>query len=73
MVIDEKDIERLKEIFVTRKECDDTIDHQNRKFANDDKRLAVIENNTKLILGILSVVGAGVLGILLEMVFGGAV
>lgn len=70
-MIDDKDIERLKEIFVTRKECDDTIDHQNRKFANDDKRLSIIEDNTKWILRILSAVGAGVMGILLEMLFGG--
>ena len=68
-MLDEKDIDRLREIFVTRKECDDNIDHQNRKFANDDKRLAVIENNTKIILRVLAAVGVGVLGIFLEMAF----
>lgn len=72
-MIEDKDLERLKEIFVTRKECDDTIDHQNRKFANDDKRLAVIETYQKITLAILSAVGVGVVGILLEMMFGGKV
>lgn len=72
-MIEDKDLERLKEIFVTRKECDDNIDHQNRKFANDDKRLAVIETYQKITLAILSAVGVGVLGILLEMMFGGKV
>lgn len=72
-MIEDKDLERLKEIFVTRKECDNTIDHQNRKFANDDKRLAVIETYQKITLAILSAVGVGVLGILLEMMFGGKV
>lgn len=72
-MIEDKDLERLKEIFVTRKECDDTIDHQNRKFANDDKRLAVIETYQKIALAILSAVGVGVVGILLEMMFGGKV
>ena len=70
-MIEDKDLDRLKEIFVTRKECDDTIDHQNRKFANDDKRLAVIETYQKITLAILSAVGVGVLGILLQMIFGG--
>lgn len=72
-MIEDKDLERLKEIFVTRKECDDTVDHQNRKFANDDKRLAVIETYQKITLAILSAVGVGVLGILLETMFGGKV
>lgn len=70
-MIDEKDLERLKEIFVTRKECTEVIDHQDKKFANDDKRLAVIETYQKLTLGVLSAVGVGVLSILLEMIFGG--
>lgn len=68
-MIDEKDLDRLREIFVTRKECDDTIDHQNRKFANDDKRLAVIETYQKITLGVLSAVGVGVLGIVLNTIF----
>lgn len=72
-LITQEDIDRLKEIFVTRKECDDTVGHQNRKFANDDKRLAVIETYQKITLAILSAVGVGVVGILLEMMFGGKV
>lgn len=69
-MIDQKDIDQLKEIFVTRRECDENIDHQNRKFANDDKRLAVIETYQKITLGVLAFVGCGVGGILLEMLFG---
>lgn len=69
MPLDEHDWERLREVFVSREECNETVDHQNRKFANDDKRLAVIENNTRIILGVLSAVGVGVLGIFLEMAF----
>ena len=71
-MLEEKDLERLKEIFVTRKECDETIDHQNRKFHNDDKRLHIIESYQKLTLRVLAAVGVGVLGILLEILFGGA-
>lgn len=68
-LLDEQDWKRLREVFVSREECNDTVDHQNRKFANDDKRLAVIENNTKIILRVLAAVGVGVLGIFLEMAF----
>lgn len=68
-MIDDNDISRLKEIFITRKECDENIDHQNRKFANDDKRLAVIETYQKITLGVISAVGAGVLGIVLNLFF----
>lgn len=70
-MLEEKDIDRLKEIFVTRKECDETVDHQNNKFHNDDKRLAVIESYQKITLGVLSAVGVGVLGIVLNLFAGG--
>lgn len=68
-MLSREDIDRLKEIFITRDECQDNMESTARKFANDDKRLAVIENNTKLILGVLSAVGVGVLGIVLKMLF----
>lgn len=69
-MLEEKDLERLKEIFVTRRECDDTVDHQNKKFHNDDKRLAVIESYQKITLGVLSAVGVGVLGLVLSQMWG---
>lgn len=72
-MLENEDIERLKEIFVTRKECDENIDHQNGKFANDDKRLAVIETYQKITLGVMSAIGVGVLGIVLKVFSGGIV
>lgn len=68
-MLSREDIDRLKEIFITHDECQGNMEATARKFANDDKRLAVIENNTKLILGVLSAVGVGVLGIVLKMLF----
>lgn len=70
-MLEEKDSDRLKEIFVTRKGCDETVGHQNNKFHNDDKRLAVIETYVKITLGVLSAVGVGVLGIVLNLFTGG--
>lgn len=69
LLLDEQDKEWIAARYVAKNDCDKIIDHQNRKFANDDKRLAVIENNTKIILRVLAAVGVGVLGIFLEMAF----
>ena len=48
-MIDERDIERLKEVFVTRKECNETTDAFTNKFSKDLVRLAVIESQLKTI------------------------
>lgn len=69
-MIEEKDIERLKEIFVTRQECNITNDEINRKLSNDSTRLAVIESQLKTITWILTTVGAGVLATVIKLFFG---
>ena len=71
MAIDKDDIERLKEIFVTRQECDTTTDDINRKLANDNKELAVINTKLSLILWFLGAVGAAVITVLVKVLFGG--
>lgn len=70
-MLDNNDIDRLKEIFVTRQECDNTIHSQDIKFANDDKRLAVIGTYQKITLAVMSAVGAGVVSIMLNVFSGG--
>lgn len=42
-MIDKDDIDRLKEIFVTRQECDDKTDDINKKLSNDATELALIK------------------------------
>lgn len=42
-MIDNDDIARLKEIFVTRLECDTITDDINKKLANDSTELALIK------------------------------
>lgn len=69
-MLEDKDLDRLREIFVTRKECQENIDSADRKFANDDKRLAVIEVYQKITLGVMSAVGVGVLGLVLNQIWG---
>lgn len=70
-MIDEKDIDRLEEIFVTRKECQKTNDEIERKLSSDLVRLAVIENQLKIITWLLYAVVGGVITMLIKMLFGG--
>ena len=70
-MIEEKDLERMKEIFVTRKECQQTTDGIETKLSNDLVRLAVIENQLKVITWLLYAVAGGVITMLIKMLFGG--
>lgn len=70
-MIEEKDIVRLKEIFITRQECQANIDSFDSKLSKDLVRLAVIENQLKLVLGVMTAVGGGMLTVLLKLFFGG--
>ena len=67
----EKDIDRLEEIFVTRKECQNTNDEIERKLSSDLVRLAVIENQLKIITWLLYAVAGGVITMLIKLLFGG--
>ncbi len=49
-MIDKDDIDRLKEIFVTRQECDMTVDDINKKLANDTTALALIKKDVDTIM-----------------------
>ena len=69
-MIEEKDIERLKEIFVTRQECQRQTDSFEAKLNKDLVRLAVIETKLSQITWILSTVAAGVVTMLIKMFFG---
>lgn len=66
-MIDEKDMERLKEVFVTRKECQETTDAFTNKSGKDLVRLAVIESQLKTISWVMYTVAGGVIAILLKM------
>lgn len=68
-VIDREDIERLTEIFVTRKECDKNVDEINKKLANDMTEFAVIKTKLNAILWGIGVIGSAVIGVLIKMIF----
>ena len=71
MAIEDHDIDRLREIFVTRQECQNTNDEIEKKFSSDLVRLAVIENQLKIITWLLYAVAGGVITMLIKLLFGG--
>lgn len=70
-MIDDTDIDRLKEIFVTRLDCQTNVDNTKTFLARDNVRLAVIEQQNKLMLWILAAVAGGIITVLIKMFFGG--
>ena len=71
MAIEDHDIDRLREIFVTRQECQKTNDEIEKKLSSDLVRLAVIENQLKVITWILYAVSGGIITMLIKLLFGG--
>lgn len=69
-MIEDKDLERLKEIFVTRRECEVDMKAMEDKISQEAVRLAVIEHQLKNITWILCTIGAGVLTTLIKLFLG---
>ena len=70
-MIEQSDIDRLKEIFVTRIECDEVTENLKSKLSNDRVQLAVIESKLGTITWLLTAVGGGVIATLVKLFFGG--
>lgn len=68
-MIEDGDIDRLKEIFVTRQECQRQTDAFESKLTKDLVRLAVIETKLNQIMWLLTAVGGAVITMLVKMVF----
>jgi hypothetical protein len=71
MALEDHDIDRLKEIFVTRQECQKQTDTFETKLNKDLVRLAVIETEMKQIKWLITAVAGGVITMLVKMFFGG--
>ena len=71
MALEDHDIDRLKEIFVTRQECQRSTDDFETKLNKDLVRLAVIETKLGQITWLLGAVAGGVITMLVKMFFGG--
>ena len=71
MAIEDHDIDRLREIFVTRQECQKQTDGFEAKLNKDLVRLAVIETEMKQTKWLITAVAGGVITMLVKMFFGG--
>ena len=69
-MIDEKDIDRLEEIFVTRKECQQTTGAFGSKLNKDNVRLSVIETEMRQIKWLTATTVGGIVTMLIKMFFG---
>lgn len=71
-MIDDADIKRLEEIFVTRKECSNLTDDINKKLANDSTELALIKQKLDTIAWVskttLAAVIVAITGALLKLI-----
>lgn len=74
-MIDKEDIDRLKEIFVTRQECDNAMDDVNKKLASDSTELALIKQQLAVIAWFskttFGVVVAAIIGAILKLILVG--
>ena len=69
-MLEQQDIERLKEIFVTRHECSRQADSIESKLTKDLVRISVIETEMKQIKWLLTAVTGGIITMLIKMFFG---
>ena len=69
-MIEEKEIDRLKEIFVTRKECQQTTCSIDSKLNKDNVRLSVIETEMRQIKWLTATTVGGIVTMLIKMFFG---
>ena len=70
MSLEKEDIDRLREIFVTRHECESDMKSVDDKLSNDNARLAVIEHQLKTITWLLTAVGGGIITMIIKMFLG---
>ena len=70
-MLEDKDIDRLREIFVTRQECQKTTDSFDSKLNKDNVRLAVIETEMRQIKWLTATTVGGIVTMLIKMFFGG--
>ena len=68
MAVDQADIERLKEIFVTRRECDTVTDEINKNLNSDNKELAIIKAQLSTISWVAKTTLASVIGLLVTYI-----
>ena len=57
--------------YKKREDCDSDMDDVNKKLANDDKRLAVIELQVKINNWLTAAIASGIIALVVRSFFGG--
>ena len=70
-MIEREDIDRLKEIFITREECARDMNTMEDKINSINVDLAVIKSQLKTIIWLISTIGVAVITTLIKLFFGG--
>lgn len=63
-MIEHEDIERLKEIFITRQECTTQMDSVTDRLSKGNERFAKIETQLSLITKLLYGIGSGIIALI---------
>lgn len=71
MSIDEKDLARLDERYRRKDECEDKMSATDSRVDDLKTDVEVVKTKLNILIGILSAIGVGVLGIALKLIFGG--
>lgn len=70
-MIQQEDINYLKQFFVLRETCDTKNDRQDAKIFEIEKNIVSIQTKLNMLIGILGAIGVAVLGIAIKLLFGG--
>lgn len=68
-MIEQKDIDRLKEIFVTRQECQTTEDRLNEKMQSISQDVTTVKTKLNAVIGILGAIAIPILSIAVNLLF----
>lgn len=63
--------EKFDARYKKREDCDSDMDDVNKKLANDDKRLAVIELQIKINNWLTAAIASGIIALVVRSFFGG--
>lgn len=68
-MVEDKDMDRLREVFVTRRECENITDGIEKNLGKDNVRLSVIETELKQIKWLAGLALAGIVANLINSFF----
>ena len=69
-MLEDKDIERLREIFVTRTTCDEKRSSNENHIQRLELTMAKLSTKMSIMIGILGAIGVSILSVVVKFLFG---